>query len=547
MITSNIQPQNENKKEDKFLFYCVIEVFEYETSQRDIVYGLRNPKEDFINICSDFNIEYKNDCHYINYSIAKKIELSSFMIWGTEKSLNIFLRENKIEKEFNDFIVNNYKKKAGIYLCVNITKNIGYLIIWPGKFSYQYSKINEPNSNILLTLVRYGFSISKNSILCLSNNEIETLEFNGYKIFQIKDSVYKTQRGRIEFNENKEKSFKIGNINYLEDIKDIKELFKNKNLVGLKTNQNCLLFYEEQTDKIETEEIDKMNLNEFIEKESNIDIIFEECFNIPLEQFYLLIKKNNFFIQNSKNEECYTEQQIRDILEKKIDEMIKDLFKSLYVDLLNEENFNNNIKCVICRKTKNETKEDFYYNEDNNNINYYHISCSKKKYKIIDNNSIEYIKFKIYDKCKNKIEGKAIKNYDEIIKNKIKSFFRNCESNFQCLNTNKFVNIYNYYFNKINPLKIDNEIILKQIKSLKTELFGIFNREKEKRKLIKKEIEIFKNNSNDKKKQNEWIKNWKKKINQYYIDNKNNINKWIILKSIFKSKNNFFLKYIKKK
>ena len=228
--------------------------------------------------------------------------------------------------------------------------------------------------------------------------------------------------------------------------------------------------------------------------------------------------------------------------------MIKDLFKSLYVDLLNEENFNNNIKCVICGKTKNETKGDFYYNEDKNNINYYHISCSKKKYKIIDNNSIEYIKFKIYDNCKNKIEGKALKNYNDLIKNKIKSFFKNCENNFQNLNTytNNILNYVTSYFYKNNPLKIDNEIILKQIKSLKTELFRIFYRQKEKCKLIKKEMEMFKNNSNDKKKQNEWIKNWKKKINQYYIDNKNNINKWIILNSIFESKNNFFLKYIKK-
>ena len=206
MVSPNIQSFNENNIEDKYLFYCVIEVFEYETSQRDITYGLKNPKEDFIRICTDFNIDFKNDCHYIDYNEAQKIGLSSFMIWGSKKSLNIFLKENKIEKEFFCFLEKcNYKKKAGIYLCLNIIKNIGFLIIWPGNCKYQYSKINEPNSNILLTLIRYGFSISTNSILCLSNNEIEKFEFDGYKNFQIKNSVFKTERGRVDFNENKKK------------------------------------------------------------------------------------------------------------------------------------------------------------------------------------------------------------------------------------------------------------------------------------------------------------------------------------------------------
>ena len=69
--------------------------------------------------------------------------------------------------------------------------------------------------------------------------------------------------------------------------------------------------------------------------ESNIDIIFEDNFEIPIEQFYLLMKNNKFFIQNRKNEECYTEQQIRDILDIKLDSIIKDLFRPLYDDLLN--------------------------------------------------------------------------------------------------------------------------------------------------------------------------------------------------------------------
>ena len=58
---------------------------------------------------------------------------------------------------------------------------LAYIIIWPGKISYKYSninEINESNKKLLLTLIRYGFSLSSNSILCLSKNEIENFKLN---------------------------------------------------------------------------------------------------------------------------------------------------------------------------------------------------------------------------------------------------------------------------------------------------------------------------------------------------------------------------------
>ena len=62
---------DENSINDNYLFYCVIEVFEYETSQRDITYGIRNPIKDFENICKEFEIKYENECTYIDYKKAQ--------------------------------------------------------------------------------------------------------------------------------------------------------------------------------------------------------------------------------------------------------------------------------------------------------------------------------------------------------------------------------------------------------------------------------------------------------------------------------------------
>ena len=120
------------------------------------------------------------------------------MIWGSKLGLIKFLRENNIYKLFAEYMKkNDYLNKAGIYLCINIDKNIGYFIIWPGNFNYKYHRIAEPNDNILLTLIRYGFSISTNSILCFTKSELEKFDFNGYKIFQDNDnSVLLSERRR---------------------------------------------------------------------------------------------------------------------------------------------------------------------------------------------------------------------------------------------------------------------------------------------------------------------------------------------------------------
>ena len=221
-------------------------------------------------------------------------------------------------------IKNDYLDKAGIYLCLNTDKNIGYLIIWPGKFSYYYRKITEPNDNILLTLIRYGFSISSNSILCFGREELEKFDFNGYEIFQDNDSaVLLPERSKIEINKNKEKTFKIGEKQFLTE--GLNDIIKNKNIVDSKINQNCVFFYEHQDDNIDCEEIKNGKFYDLIGKltqnKPNINIYFEGSFNIseiPKEIFYSLIKTNSLYLENKYYEEIYSEQQLNDILEVKI-------------------------------------------------------------------------------------------------------------------------------------------------------------------------------------------------------------------------------------
>ena len=122
------------------------------------------------------------------------------MLWGSKESLNIFLKNENIFEEFENYMENNKSKnKQGIYLCINKNKKLAYILIYPGKFSYKYSDINEPNDSVLLTLIRYGFSLSSYSILCLSKDEIKNFDFEGYKIFKNKkENEFASERSRIE-------------------------------------------------------------------------------------------------------------------------------------------------------------------------------------------------------------------------------------------------------------------------------------------------------------------------------------------------------------
>ena len=568
-IVELVTPIPYEKKKDNYLFYCVIEVFTYDTSQREKTYGLRNPTENFKKICENFNIKFENDCSFIDYNDADKIELSTFMLWGSKKSIKEFLKENNIENLFIEYMKNNdYLDKAGIYLCLNTDKNIGYLIIWPGKFSYYYSKITEPNDNILLTLIRYGFSISSNSILCFTKEELEKFDFNGYEIFQDNDNaVLLAERNKMEINKNKEKTFKIGKIQYLTEGLNI--IFKNKNIVDSKINQNCVFFYEHQDDNIDCEEVKNGNFDELIGKLTHRNIYFEDSlniFDIPKEIFYSLIKTNPCYLENKNKDEICSGQQLNDILEEKIKNLILNLNKQLEEELLNN-NFYNKFICIKCKKTKKENNGKLYYFEEKKNIiKFVHESCNNPKKldsdkgkcfvcqqtqkksneflyyfekniyfhkscnpinKLLNDDVINLEKYKIYENLKNIIINDQ--KY-EVIKTEIQDFFVNCESKFSSISKFNYMFSMCSFLGKSNPLKIDDKIIEEKIKKFKAYL------SENKIDLFGKKIKKTENEQKIKK----WKQKWKENINKYFNDNKKKLDEWIILKSCQKnqSKNN---------
>ena len=360
-----------NSDKDKYLFYNVIEVYEYKTSEKNMTNGLKNPINEFEKICKDFNIKYYNNCNYIDYNEAKKKKLSTFVLWGSKDGLELFFKENCFDKQFNKFMNDTeYCNKAGIYLTININKNIGYFIIWPGEFSYQYNRIDEPSDNMLLTLVRYGFSLSPNPIICLTIDEIQNFDFKGYNIFQgNKTSAFASQKNKIYINENKEKTFKIESKRNLDE--NLKDKLKNKKITQIKINLNCLLFYEEIEDRVNINE-KKENLNNYIRYNSKILLKFDDNFEISAKEFYLLIKNIPFYQQNNKNDEICIEEKLKDFLLIKINNDINDLLEELNNKVLNQKYFEERYRCY-CGTNSNQP---LYYNPNQKKITFFIINLA---------------------------------------------------------------------------------------------------------------------------------------------------------------------------
>jgi hypothetical protein len=251
-----------------YSIYSMIEIYSYETSQNEMTSGFRNPIPEFQKLCNDFEIECKNECIYINYDQALKISISFAMVWGTKESLYLFFKENEINNAIDYFEKEDIKNKAGIYLCINKKTKNCLLIVWPGKLNYKYSTIEEPNNNLLLTLIRYGFSVSPNSILCFTDDEIKNINFEGYEIFkEIDSSGFQAERSKVVINVIKEKRFNIG------EKKELKVGIKFENKINNKLiNQNCLLLFEEKDNS--NPEIITNNIIDFMKYNSNYDFLF---------------------------------------------------------------------------------------------------------------------------------------------------------------------------------------------------------------------------------------------------------------------------------
>ena len=527
LTTSNISLKGD------YNIYSMIEIYDYETSQEEMTSGLRNPIPEFQKLCNDFGIDCNNECTYINYNQALKISISSAMVWGTKESLFLFFKENEINNAIDYFKKEDIKGKAGIYLCINKKTLNCLLIVWPGELNYKYSKIEEPNNNLLLTLVRYGFSVSHNSILCFTDDELKDINFEGYEIFkEIHSSGFQAERSKIVINVINEKSFDIGQKGEL-IINKIR--FENK-INNKLINQNCLLLFEEKDNS--KPEIITHNIIDFLKYNSEYDFLFINYLDdIKPAIFYFLIRKNHIFLKDINKEKMFfSKLSLKDAFKRKLDGKIDSALKNLYESIMkiNKNNIDKYIKCSIC----NQCKKDEQLNEfsdfiENNWVFFKHKNCYNKKQSNNNNKEILIVKNKANDveKFINCIRYNQYIKYKENVLSKLKKedyiyniitkYFQNCEEKFN-------------YFSKL----FDEKIILDEIESIKESSADQYY-DKLKNKLIKEELEIngklHSNKKDFEKKSEEWKNNWIEKINKYIKEN--NIKNYIKIISCFKNIN----------
>ena len=240
-----------------------------------------------------------------------------------------------------------------------------------------YSKLDEPNDNILLTLIRYGFSLSSNSIICLCSYEINKFDFKGYEIFEdIGTSGYDTERRKIVINVIKEKIFKLGD--KLMIVDGLKDILNSKKIINGKINQNKVLLFEEKGDGIYSQK-NKQKIINFIQLDSKEILYFENNFDIDYKNFYLLIRNNPCYLseKNEKNA-LYTDLYLNDIVEEKLNNKIDELFKRMKGDLFDTNKLEKEIRCIYCRKKQEKNMQELYYIDADENV-FFHESFFLKK------------------------------------------------------------------------------------------------------------------------------------------------------------------------
>ena len=152
------------KEEENYKHFELITIIEYLTSEGEYNKCPFNETEGFIELCNFMGIDHKENCKIINFEQANKINLKVSSIWGSTESLFEFFQTKKMINSIEYF-----KKKTntsgGIYLLIKEDKSFGYIVIWPGKMKYLYKTLEEPQKDLLLSLVRIGISLSDNNII----------------------------------------------------------------------------------------------------------------------------------------------------------------------------------------------------------------------------------------------------------------------------------------------------------------------------------------------------------------------------------------------
>ena len=262
-----------------------------------------------------------------------------------------------------------------------------------------------------------------------------------------------------------------------------------------------------------------------IRPESKFDLYFENNFEIPIKQFYYLIKEKQIFLNDNENEDFFTIDQLNDYMEKKIYDEIKSFFRKVFEELLNENFLKNKYKCQYCNKSYKEDNQHLFFSSNN----YFHENCYKLAKRTQSFNfgelKIDEEYYKLYTNCKSNIINKT----SEIIqKNEIENFFTFIEENLRTKN---------------NISELEREFIKDELERFKKKIFkNIFDNKERKNKIIEEEYnkynELILDKEKFEKKSKEWMEKWKTKINNYFHSNTNSIFNWVILKSCESIKNN---------
>ena len=361
----------ENYEEENFNHFLLIDVEEYVTSEEEINKCPINKKEGFIELCKYMNIETQDNCSKINFEQANSINLKVVSLWGTIEALLSFFEKRKMAKSLEYFKAIG-KNSSGIYLLINEEKSFAYIVIWPGKMTYFYRKMDEPQKDLLLSLVRTGFSLSDNNVICLTEKQQIEFDFQAIKYFN-SDGAYKSTVGEVIFKEEKT-LFELGeNFSVLFKKDEIEGEIKNINL-----NNSSVFIHVLTKEKINYEEFDKISFNKLQFNEENIS--FHPDFNLTPTNLYTFLKK----FDNLKKK---WNQQINEI--KGVSEKIIKIIETNYINTLEilieklqKSTFN---KCEYCKNKFKNSENINIFICNNHSFHIVHQKCIVKSDKDIQN------------------------------------------------------------------------------------------------------------------------------------------------------------------
>ena len=467
-------------EEEKYKIFELIEIIEYLTSEEEYNKCPFNKTEGFIELCNFMGIDNLENCKIINFNQASKMNINVTTIWGSIEALFEFFYNRKMINTL-EYFKNKKNTSGGIFLLIKEDKSFGYILIWPGTMKYLYRSLEEPQKDLLLSLVRIGFSLSDNNIICLSEKQKNEFDFLKTKIFN-SEEIPEAREGHMNIQEG-ETYFKLG-----EDLEIKYEFNSVGKIKNIKLNDSSLLLYISTNESVKFQMYDKLPIEQLNFNAENV--IINQSFELNGYDFYNFIKKF-VCLKNLIQEKEYLE--IEKIERVKI-QKIKSYYSDSLLGLINNFNLNNFI-CEFCQKSDNDNL--YSFSCDNHCIYVAHENCFPEK-EGMNNIKKELISKK--DKC-------------EILFELLSRFYNNCIIKYE--KYSKLNNIIYQYLLSISTIQYKKrKKYLKKLNNLLEEIKRFIETECRKM-LLEVDEEIYHKNLNWK---NNVIKNIKQFHQSKYID-----------------------------